>query len=531
MDRQPFQNDELTRRIREACFEVVNEFVNNLSFFFDASSCSGCKACQVACKDKHGLESGVLWRRVYEVSGGGWRQEGAAWVSDAYAYNLSISCNHCQKPVCIEACPANALYRRPDGLVLIDPQRCIGCKYCIWACPYGAPQYDPQNRVMTKCTGCVDTLDVGLPPACVTACPLRVLDFGEQATMQTRYAMSGNHLVQSVAPLPEKELTQPGLLIRPHRDARRTTESQPRLANLEEVHTALPQDERPLVLFTLLAQMAVGAFISLGLFDWQFGAMATRLPFLSVGIIMGVAMLLSLLHLGQPHQAYRAIANWRTSWLSREIFSAVVFTGGITLLIILKWFYPSHNLVLEGQTSWLSLSLVQRIVYYFTALAGLVLVYCISHVYRLRTMPVWDHWRTTAAFLVTPVLLGPALAGVLLFWDSQSVINFLFNEAGAISLLQIGGYIALVVLLTAVFQIGVSWSERLQNQRLAWLRLGLLAASALTAGLILYPLSQSQHDTIWNTLRVLMILAFSFALGSELIGRWLFYVKKSHRGL
>ena len=164
--------------------------MNNPSFFFNSSSCSGCKACQAACKDKHGLEVGRLWRRVYEVSGGGWRQEGAAWISDAYAYNLSIACNHCEQPTCVEACPTTALYKRPDGLVLIDPQRCIGCRYCTWACPYGAPQYDLQTRVMTKCTGCVDYLEAGLPPACVAACPLRVLDFGEQEAMQARYSIT-----------------------------------------------------------------------------------------------------------------------------------------------------------------------------------------------------------------------------------------------------------------------------------------------------------------------------------------------------
>jgi anaerobic dimethyl sulfoxide reductase subunit B (iron-sulfur subunit) len=67
------------------------------AFYFDSSACSGCKACQVACKDKHNLEVGRLWRRVYEVSGGGWQRQGQAWTTSAFAYNLSLACNHCAK--------------------------------------------------------------------------------------------------------------------------------------------------------------------------------------------------------------------------------------------------------------------------------------------------------------------------------------------------------------------------------------------------------------------------------------------------
>lgn len=70
------------------------------AFYFDSSSCSGYKACQIACKDKHGLRVGILWRRVYEVTGGGWEQRGAAWIHDVFAYNVSLACNHCQRPIC-----------------------------------------------------------------------------------------------------------------------------------------------------------------------------------------------------------------------------------------------------------------------------------------------------------------------------------------------------------------------------------------------------------------------------------------------
>ncbi len=158
--------------------------MSRYAFYFDSSGCSGCKACQIACKDRNGLEVGLLWRRVYEVSGGSWERQGEAWQQDVYAYNLSVACNHCERAVCAEACPTQAIRQREDGIVLIDAERCIGCKYCSWACPYGAPQYDWRTKSMTKCTFCVEEVEAGLSPACVAACPLRVLDFGDQAELE-----------------------------------------------------------------------------------------------------------------------------------------------------------------------------------------------------------------------------------------------------------------------------------------------------------------------------------------------------------
>jgi len=167
------------------------------AFYFDSSACSGCKACQVACKDKHNLEVGRLWRRVYEVSGGGWQRRGQAWTTSAFAYNLSLSCNHCKKPICVEVCPAAAISKRADGIVLIDERKCIGCRYCSWACPYGAMQYDLKRGRMTKCTFCADELDLGCPPACVAACPLRALEFGNLDELEAKHGS-----LRAVHPIP-----------------------------------------------------------------------------------------------------------------------------------------------------------------------------------------------------------------------------------------------------------------------------------------------------------------------------------------
>lgn len=201
-----------------------------LAFYYDQSACTGCKACQIACKDDNDLEVGIIWRRVLEVQGGNWLQQGSAWVQNISNYHLSISCQHCEEPICQEVCPAAAITKRDDGIVLIDGDKCIGCRYCEWACPYAAPQFDSKTGKMGKCDFCVDYIDQGLPPACVAACPMRALDFGELEELRAKY---GN--INNVYPLPDPELTNPALVITPHVQAVRGSTESMRISNMEEI--------------------------------------------------------------------------------------------------------------------------------------------------------------------------------------------------------------------------------------------------------------------------------------------------------
>lgn len=200
------------------------------TFYFDSSRCSGCKTCQVACKDKNNLEVGIRWRRVYEAGTGGWTKQGNAWVNNIKAYNMSISCNHCEKPICVDVCPTKAMNKNKDGIVRIDEKKCIGCKYCRWACPYGAPQYDEKKGIMGKCDFCIDYLEQGRNPSCVDSCPMRVLDFGELSEMKKKYGEGGE-----IFPLPQARHTQPALIINPHKDTIDINDSSAEIQNKEEV--------------------------------------------------------------------------------------------------------------------------------------------------------------------------------------------------------------------------------------------------------------------------------------------------------
>jgi Fe-S-cluster-containing dehydrogenase component len=90
-----------------------------------------------------------------------------------------MPCFHCEKPWCVEACPTGAMQKRPeDGIVFVDQDECVGCKTCISACPWGAPQWNPDTDTVVKCDYCMDRIDQGLDPACVSVCTTQCLHFG-----------------------------------------------------------------------------------------------------------------------------------------------------------------------------------------------------------------------------------------------------------------------------------------------------------------------------------------------------------------
>lgn len=156
----------------------VSSKKDQLCFLVDATRCINCKTCEIACKDINGAAVGQRIRRVYTYEGGEYPHP--------VVLNISMSCNHCEEPKCVKACPVGAYSKREqDGIVVHNASLCIGCKYCTWACPYGAPQFDSKAGRVNKCNMCVELMEKGEKPVCVQACPVRaieVISFDEIST-------------------------------------------------------------------------------------------------------------------------------------------------------------------------------------------------------------------------------------------------------------------------------------------------------------------------------------------------------------
>ncbi|TKB57406.1 DMSO/selenate family reductase complex B subunit [Ferrimonas aestuarii] len=203
-------------------------------FHVDTSKCTGCKTCQVSCKDRSDLPVGVNFRRVYEYGGGAWNKNSDGTITQSvFAYYTSISCNHCSEPVCTKACPTGAMHKRAkDGLVHVETSLCVGCESCARACPYDAPQINREKGYMTKCDGCVDRIEKGLKPVCVESCPMRALDFDEMDVLKAKYP---NASQPEVAPLPSSSITNPNLIITTNRLSRPTGSNEGDVLNWAEV--------------------------------------------------------------------------------------------------------------------------------------------------------------------------------------------------------------------------------------------------------------------------------------------------------
>jgi DMSO reductase anchor subunit len=276
--------------------------------------------------------------------------------------------------------------------------------------------------------------------------------------------------------------------------------------------------ERSLVAFTLLAQLCIGAFWALGLlYAWVAGAASvetaqglTSSGFLALIPLLVLALLASLLHLGTPQNAWRVAANLRSSWLSREIVFALLFTILEAVYALLQW--------QQIGPGWLRLLL-----WLSTAVTGGLLLYSMTRLYMLRTIPTWNTWMTPASFTITTLLMGSLAAGVLLALDPSAQgdlmrLPLVWIGLGAVFLL---GFRAV---LTALYAGG-------QETGLVVVQTSLLAFALSICSMLLYQSAVFELSGRSAAINWLIILSFLAALAEETLSRWLFYLRFERAGI
>lgn len=393
-------------------------------FHFTADNCIGCHACEAACSEKNGNPAHISFRSVGYVEGGTY--------PDYKRMNISMACNHCDDPVCLKGCPTKAYTKHAEyGAVLQDPDTCFGCGYCTWVCPYNAPQLDPVQGQVSKCNMCVDRLEEGLKPACVSACLGNALNFGViENTPENR-----EQTLTQIPGFPDPSITNPNIRFQQTKtmpsEVTRTDSMPVKYAkgndgnfrsvvdekagkekhwNLEK----LSSRENPLVIFTLFTQAVMGVFGTVFLGDlfglemianlknsWVFFPMLVIL----IGIQAGV-LVLSTLHLGKPLRFYRGFNNLRYSPLSREALGVAMFFTGM-----------AGYTFFEMVNAWLDLWVVSALATaagMFAVLSGVAGLYFMNRIYRIPARPFWNHWQVLTSFFGTQFSLGGIILGLFL---------------------------------------------------------------------------------------------------------------------
>ena len=283
-------------------------------FDFDAALCVGCNACNAACMLENGFQAGT--RSVLS-----WNSEALPLLS---VINLSIACNHCEKPPCLEGCPAIAYTLDSTGAVIHHQDRCMGCRYCTWRCPYDAPKINEAKGFIEKCHFCIERTTDGIEPACVTACPtgaLRMTQLDEFPSADIEWFPETD--IRPSLRLRGTEKRSGPLIIPVDNPGPEEEESIP------SVFTTKILKEWSLLIFSLLLTAASALIIAYAL---NGEVPAVILP----AIMLTAALIISFAHLGVPAKGWRAILNVASSPLSREILMVII----TTVMAYLNWLRP-----------------------------------------------------------------------------------------------------------------------------------------------------------------------------------------------
>ncbi|OOG48281.1 aspartate carbamoyltransferase [Polaromonas sp. A23] len=527
-------------------------------FFFTADNCIGCHACEAACSEKNDNPAHLAFRSVGYVEGGSF--------PDYKRMNISMACNHCDDPVCLKGCPTRAYTKHVEyGAVLQDPETCFGCGYCTWVCPYNAPQLDPVKGQVSKCNMCVDRLEVGLKPACVSACVGNALDFGvieniPEGREQARVEIPGfpspeitqpNIRFQQIKQLPDEMKRSDSMPVKYHKDdkGRYRPAIDQKQGKAQHWNLArLSSRENPLVLFTLASQTATGAFALTflgaqaglaGFAGFAQSAMYAPLAILCF-LLIGFGLFMSTMHLGKPKRFYRGFNNLRHSPVSREGLGIAIFMGALGMHVLFS--LPGNSAVQSVFSSVFSIEITALIgteqaasfarAFGFVALFGSAGgLYYMYRCYRIKARPFWNHWQVGTAFVGNMLSLGSLVAGVVivstLAFSGESILNAAMVCAALICVGMLAEGIGHTAHARdmgraeheggASYYIQTTTFGKTFKLRNTLLGLNLLLAAALLASMLVF-------NTVDTFTLLGMAIVGATLIATSLIGRALFYV-------
>ena len=148
-------------------------------FVIDTFRCVGCRSCMVSCKMENLVSDKEFRIKVYNKDESFINDLPQGTYPNLHESWLPVPCQHCDNPPCVTVCPTGASYQTENGLTLVDDSKCIGCNYCIWACPYHARYFNEEKKSVDKCTMCIHRLEKDETPMCVSLCSGRALHVGD----------------------------------------------------------------------------------------------------------------------------------------------------------------------------------------------------------------------------------------------------------------------------------------------------------------------------------------------------------------
>jgi len=508
-------------------------------FYFNADNCIACHACEAACSEKNDNPAHIAFRSVGFVEGG---------TYPAYQrLNISMACNHCDDPVCLKGCPTRAYTKFAEyGAVLQDPDICFGCGYCTWVCPYNAPQLDPVKGQVSKCNMCVDRLEVGLKPACASACLGNALDFGVIENIPENRSQAKTE----IPGFPRSDITHPNIRFQQTRTTQRdmlrvdqTAVKYHKVDKTDSINENYSSDQqqshfKPVldpkhgfkrqwnlkkllvshenahIAFTLSVQTVMGAFL------WLFAAQGVDAisllvkgtthiySLISMLVLLSIGLFKLNMHLGKPHYFYRGFYNLRLSPVSREIAGVSLFFAGLFLYTGLAFF--NHPIM----------AIMQLFAGLITTTGLLFGAYYMYKLYRIEARPFWNHINTATSFISTGLVLGTLFISLFTLYsgmmNQQLSSLFLIVISIGIVLEGTGLWAHYINLIPANNEGAASFYEQTTQYGYSyWFRNILL----LAAGIISISMFLTGTMSLW----VYVILSISLLL-TAVLGRALFYV-------